>query len=172
MHAHARHLLDSCFHQSHTQILLWIIVPHRDQHYQLKPYLAYESMVYHFVLQLQLILHAWINAITASLINFSNYPYQKKVKKINFPKTTGNWWKSPTVIPETPANTFSIIINISCNLQLISTHKSLDIIDSSSKIKNFTYDNLFLKALGLSFKPSNLIPSLLPRWYHWQFINN
>ena len=63
-----------------------------------------------------------------------------------------------------PSNTSSIYIYISCNLELISTHKSLDTIDSSSIVKNVTSDNLFfIAALDLSFKPSKLIPGLIPR---------
>ena len=51
-----------------------------------------------------------------------------------------------TVIAERPGNAFSgIIINISPNLESISVHKSLDTIESSSIINNFTSDNLFLK---------------------------
>ena len=66
---------------------------------------------------------------------------------------------------ERPANSSSgIIVNISSNLELISIHKLLDTIESSSIITNFTSDSLFLKAaLDLSFKPSNFIPGLIPR---------
>ena len=80
-------------------------------------------------------------------------------KKINILKTGGCWRKSLT---EWPANDFSVIItNISCNLELISTRKSLN---SSSIIKNLTPDVLFHKAaLDLSFKSRNLIPGLIPR---------
>ena len=38
-----------------------------------------------------------------------------------------------------------IIINIFPNLESITIHKSLDTIDSSFIIKNFIFDNLFLK---------------------------
>ena len=64
-----------------------------------------------------------------------------------------------TVTTETPANTFSgIIINISPNLESISVHKSLDTAEGSPIIKNFTSDNVFIKAaLDLSVKPA-LIP--------------
>ena len=51
-----------------------------------------------------------------------------------------------TVIAERAGNAFlGIIINISPNLESISVHKSLDTIESSSIINNFTSDNLFLK---------------------------
>ena len=86
-------------------------------------------------------------------------------ENINFPKTGGSWRKSSTVMTERQANAFSgIIINISSNLELISIHKLLDTIESSSIIKNFTSDSLFLNAaLDLSNKPSNFIPGLIPR---------
>ena len=62
---------------------------------------------------------------------------------------------------ERPANAFSgIITNISSNLELISIHKLLDTIESSSIIKNFTSDRA---AVNLSFKPSNFISGLIPR---------
>ena len=52
-----------------------------------------------------------------------------------------------------------IIINVAPNLGSISVHKSLDAIESTSIVKNFTSDGLFLKAaLDLSFKPSNFVP--------------
>ena len=45
------------------------------------------------------------------------------------------------------------------NLESISAQISLDTIESSFLIKNFTSANLFLKStLDLPFKPSNLIP--------------
>ena len=43
-------------------------------------------------------------------------------------------------------------------------HKLLDTIESSSIIKNFTSNNLFLKAaLDMIFRPSNFVPGLIPR---------
>ena len=46
----------------------------------------------------------------------------------------------------------------------MSVHKSLDTTESSSIIKNFFSDNLFLKAaLDLSFKSSNFVLGLILR---------
>ena len=57
-----------------------------------------------------------------------------------------------------------IILSISLNLAWISVHKSLETIKSSSIIKSFTSDNLFLKkSLDLEFKPSSFVPGLIPR---------
>ena len=57
-----------------------------------------------------------------------------------------------------------IIISIFPNLESNSVHRSLDTLESSSIIKNFTSDNLFLKAaLDMSFKTSGFIPGLVPK---------
>ena len=46
----------------------------------------------------------------------------------------------------------------------ISVHKSLDAIEISSIINNFTSDKLFIKAvLDLSFKPGKFVPGLIAR---------
>ena len=46
----------------------------------------------------------------------------------------------------------------------ITVHKPLDTIESLFLIKNFTSDNLFLKAaLDLPFKPGNFAPGLISR---------
>ena len=82
---------------------------------------------------------------------------------LTFSLAGGGWSKSATVITEIPANAFSgIIKNISPNLESISVHKYLYTKESSSIIKNFASDNLFLKmALDLSFIPSNYVPGLI-----------
>ena len=57
-----------------------------------------------------------------------------------------------------------MVFQESSNFESISVHKSLDTIESSSIINNFTSDNLFLKAaLNLPFKPSNFVLNLIPR---------
>ena len=55
-------------------------------------------------------------------------------------------------------------MNISPNLESISVNKSLDTIESSSIINNFTSDNLFFKAaLDFPFKPCNFFHGLIAR---------
>ena len=92
----------------------------------------------------------------------------EKWGNISFLLTGAGWSKSATVITERPVNDFSgIVMNISPNLESISVHKSVDTIESSSIINNFTSNSLFLKAaLDLSFKPSNFVPGLIetPEW--------
>ena len=75
-------------------------------------------------------------------------------ENISFYLTGSSWSKSATVITERPANAISaIIINIFPKPGSILVHKSLDTIEGSSIINNFTSDNLFLKgALDLLFK--------------------
>ena len=89
----------------------------------------------------------------------------RKWEKHKFSKDWRKLKKVATVVTERPRNAFSgIIKNISFSLELISIHKLLDTIESSSIIKNFISDSLFLKAvLDLSFKPTNFIPGLIPR---------
>ena len=81
-----------------------------------------------------------------------------------------SWVRSSSVVTERPANAFpGIIINISPNFEATYLHKSLDTIENSFIIKNFTSDNLFLKeALDLPFKSSILFKV----WFQnnkWQF---
>ena len=68
---------------------------------------------------------------------------------------------SAMVITKIPTYAFIGIINTS-NLELIFVHKSLDTRESSSTIKNFTCNKLFLEAvLYLSFRPSNFDADLI-----------
>ena len=85
--------------------------------------------------------------------------------------TGGSWSKSVTAITERPAGAFSgIIINISPNLGSISVHKSLDAIEISSIINNFTSDKLFIKVvMDLSFKPSKFFLAYLQDQNEWWF---
>ena len=65
----------------------------------------------------------------------------------SFPLNGGSWSKSATVKLKDQRMIFKgIVIIISLNIESKSFHKSLDTIESSSIIKNFTSDNLFLKA--------------------------
>ena len=69
---------------------------------------------------------------------------------------------SAMVITKIPTYAFIGIINTSPNLELIFVNKSLDTRESSSTVKNFTCNKLFLEAvLYLSFRPSNFDADLI-----------
>ena len=87
----------------------------------------------------------------------------QRIEKITLPMTGGSGNMPTSVITETAANAFSgIIINIFPKLESVSVHKSLNTIETSSIVKNFTFDNLFLGAnLYLSSKSSIFVPGLI-----------